>query len=196
VRLQQPDLRPAVPRAVIGDPQLPRRPQCLGQRAEKRHVHHDARSRARGEALRLEQRLRVGLGPARLRRRHGGQKPVPHRAEAARLVGRPVPLGAPRGHVERRQFRIAEPLRLEPAEVGPWQPPASAPFGIVLDLHIAEHRLEGPRHALRRAVVAAEFLDHVAERHALEPRRRHVGKAEKVGSLHVGHRASRTGDSF
>ncbi|MBP7003391.1 hypothetical protein [Amaricoccus sp.] len=141
-----------------------------------------------GEPLGLHQRLGVGLGAAGVRTRHAGEEPVAQRSERCHIRFGPLAFRAADRHLERGEFVVADTLETGEARVA--QLPA-APAGLVgADLDPWKGILKRARHPLRGAVIGAELLRDLGERHSLVSRRRHLGEPHQVSGLGERHAAT------
>ena len=145
----------------------------------------DRRTGAGGEALRLQQRLGVGLGAAGVRAGHAGEQAVAQRRERGDVGRGALALGAADRHLERGELVVADALEAGEARVA--QLPAPPAVLVGADLDAGEGVLERAGHPLRGAVVGAELLGDLGERHPLVPGRRHLGEAHQVSGLGERH---------
>ena len=174
--------------AGVGDREEERALQRLGDGLEHAGLGAHRRAGAGGEALRLQQRLGVGLGAAGVRAGHAGEQPVAERRERGDVGRGALALGAADRHLERGELVVADALEAGEARVA--QLPAPAAVLVGADLDGGEGVLQRARHALRGAVVGAELLGDLGERHALVPGRRHLGEPHQVSGLGERHAAT------
>ena len=174
--------------AGVGDGEQEGALQRLGDGLEHAGFGAHRRAGAGGEALRLEHRLGVGLGAARVRAGHAGEQPVAQRRERGHVGRGALALGAADRHLERGELVVADALEAGEARVA--QLPAAPAVLVGADLHAGEGVLERAGHALRGAVVGAELLGDLGERDPLVPGRRHLGEAHQVPGLGKRHRAT------
>ena len=173
--------------AGVGDGEQERPLQRLGDGLEHAGFGPDRRTGAGGVALRLQHRLGVGLGAARVRAGHAGEQAVAQRRERRHVRRGALALGAADRHLERGELVVADALEAGEARVA--QLPAAPAVLVGADLHAGEGVLERADHALRGAVVGAELLGDLGERDPLVTGRCHLGEAHEASGLGQRHRS-------
>ena len=158
---------------------------AFGDRRRGLRIELGTRTRARDEALRLKQRIMVGLDARHPVARDEREHLVLEAAQDMSLQPMAGAVEMGDGQIESRQLVGGE--RHQFAEMPARHVPALAPVLPKCRGDVRKGSLQRAHHALCGAVRAAEALDHLFEGHAGAPRRYEACKLEQLVGLCEGH---------